>query len=122
MAVAGVDVTNVATGVTSHTQTSSAGDFTVPYLAPGTYQVSVSASGFQKAVVDNVGLVVAQQARVNVALKPGTISESVEVQASAVALDTASSAVSQLQKLIERVFAPSEVTKQELDPMRSSAR
>jgi Carboxypeptidase regulatory-like domain len=32
---ASVDVTNVATNVTKHTETTSSGDFTVPYLGPG---------------------------------------------------------------------------------------
>jgi hypothetical protein len=105
VAGASVDVTNVATGVTTHTQSSSTGDFTVPYLTPGTYKVTVSAAGFQKSVIDNVGLVVAQQARVNASLKPGTVNESIEVQASAVALDTDSSAVSQLvsEKQVEQL-------------------
>ncbi len=105
VANAAVEVTNVATGVTSHTQTSSTGDFTAPYLTPGTYKVTVSAAGFQRSVVDNVGLVVAQQARVNVTLKPGQVNESIEVQAAAVALDTDSSSVSQLisQKQVEQL-------------------
>jgi hypothetical protein len=96
VANAKVDVTNAATGVTSHTQTSSEGNFTVPYLAPGAYRVTVEAPGFQKAVAENIVLAVAQQARVNVSMKPGAVSESVEVQANAVSLDTDSSAVSQL--------------------------
>jgi len=100
-----VDVTNMATGVATHTQTSVNGDFTAPYLAPGIYSVTVQAPGFQKAVADNVTLVVAQQARVNVVMKPGQVSETVEVQASAVSLDTDSSAVSQLisQKQVEQL-------------------
>jgi hypothetical protein len=96
VAKAGVDVTNVATNVTKHTETTSSGDFTVPYLAPGTYRVTVQSAGFQKSVVDNIGLVVGQEARADVTMKPGAVSESVQVEASAVALDTDSSAVSQL--------------------------
>jgi len=105
VANARVDVTNVATSVTSHTQTSSEGNFTVPYLAPGAYRVTVEAPGFQKAVAENIVLAVAQQARVNVSMKPGAVSESVEVQANAVSLDTDSSAVSQLisQKQVEQL-------------------
>jgi hypothetical protein len=95
LANAGVDVSNAATGVTNHTQTTSAGDFTVPYLQPGTYRVTAQASGFQKSITDNVGLVVGQQARVNITMKPGATTEVVEVHASAVALDTDSSAVAQ---------------------------
>lgn len=105
VANASVDVTSVATGVTARTQTSSTGDFTVPYLKPGTYKVSVQAPGFQKSVVDNIALVVAQQARIDVSLKTGQVTESVEVQASAVALDTDSSTVSQLisQKQVDQL-------------------
>jgi outer membrane receptor protein involved in Fe transport len=102
---ASVDITNVATGTTTHAVSSSDGDFTAPYLAPGTYRVTVQAPGFQKAVADNITLAVAQQARVNVVMKPGAVSETVEVQASAVSLDTDSAAVSQLvsQKQVEQL-------------------
>jgi len=96
VANAGVDVTNTATNVTNHVQTTSSGDYTVPYLQPGTYRVTVQATGFQKSVTDNVTLVVAQQARVNVSMKPGTVSETVEVEASAVSLDTDTAAVTQI--------------------------
>ena len=96
VANANVDVTNTATNVTTRTQTTSSGDFTVPFLQPGTYKVTVQAPGFQKAVTDAVPLVVGQQQRVNVTMRPGAVSESVEVQASSVALDTDSSAVSQI--------------------------
>ena len=54
VAKAGVDVTNVATNVTKHTETTASGDFTVPYLAPGTYRVTVQSQGFQKSFVDNI--------------------------------------------------------------------
>ena len=90
-----VEVTNVDTGVTTTGQTSSSGDFTVPYLQPGIYNITVNAPGFQKSVVDNINLAVAQQARVNVTMKPGLVSETVQVEASAVALDTDTAAVTQ---------------------------
>jgi hypothetical protein len=95
VASAGVDITNVATGVTTHTQTTSSGDFSAPFLIVGTYRVTVQAPGFEKGVVDNIALNVAQQQRANVSLKTGAISETVEVHAGAVQLDTDTSAVSQ---------------------------
>jgi hypothetical protein len=95
VAKAGVDVTSVATGVTKHTETTSSGDFTFPYLQPGIYRVTVQATGFQKSTVDNIGLVVGQEARADFAMKPGTINETIQVEASEVALDTDSSAVAQ---------------------------
>ena len=56
-------------------------------------------------MADNITLVVAQQARVNVTMKPGQVSETVEVQANAVSLDTDSAAVSQLvsQKQVDQL-------------------
>lgn len=100
-----VEIVNAGTGSTKTVETSDAGTFTVPYLAPGTYTVSVQAQGFQKATAQHVELTVAQTARVDVGLKPGSVSETVEVQASAVALDTDSSAVTQLisQKQVEQL-------------------
>lgn len=95
VANAAVAITNLATGVTKKTATSSSGDFTAPYLQPGTYKVEVEAPGFQKSVLQNIGLVVAQEVRANVTMKPGAVSETVEVQANAVALDTDSATVSQ---------------------------
>ncbi|HWH57769.1 MAG TPA: TonB-dependent receptor [Terriglobales bacterium] len=95
VANANVDVTNTATNITTRSQTTSSGDFTVPFLQPGTYKVTVQAPGFQKAVTDSVSLVVGQQQRVNVTMRPGAVSESVEVQASTVSLDTDTAAVSQ---------------------------
>jgi len=105
VAKAEVDVTNLATNVTKHTETTASGDFTVPYLAPGTYRVTVQSRGFQKSVVENISLVVGQEARADVALRTGAVTETVEVQANAVALDTDSSAVSQLvsQRQVEEL-------------------
>jgi hypothetical protein len=94
VAKASVDVTNVATNVTKHTETTSSGDFTVP--TPGTYRVIVQSQGFQKSVVDNIVLVVGQDARADVSMRPGAVSESVQVEANTVALDTDSSALAQL--------------------------
>src|SRR6516162_6656781 len=91
-----VEVSNVGTNVTQKTQTTSAGTYNVPYLPPGTYRISVTLTGFQKSVVDGVTLSVDQENRVDVSLKTGTVSESVTVEANAVALDTDNSAVSQL--------------------------
>jgi Carboxypeptidase regulatory-like domain/TonB dependent receptor len=96
IANATVEVTNIATNVTQKTQTTSAGTYNVPYLRPGTYRVTVDTTGFQKSVVDGVMLTVDQENRVDVSLKPGTVSESVTVEANGVALDTDNAAVSQL--------------------------
>ncbi len=96
VANAKVQVTNIATNITKEITTSDSGNFTVPYLRPGVYRVTVEAAGFDKSVVDNISLVVAQERRVDVALRVGAVTAQVEVSAGAVALDTDSAAVSQV--------------------------
>jgi outer membrane receptor protein involved in Fe transport len=105
IAKAHVSVTNVNTNITERTETTDAGTYSVPYLKPGIYRVTVESTGFQKAVVDTINLVVDQQYRVDVTLKPGQVSETVEVTANAVALDTETASVSQLvsQKQVEQL-------------------
>jgi hypothetical protein len=91
-----VVVTNTETGVKSTAITTSVGDYTVPNLIPGQYKVLADAKGFNGEQVTGITLVVDQQARVNIVLKPGSESATVTVTADAVQLDTDTSAISQL--------------------------
>ncbi len=91
-----VTITNTGTGVAHRATTSSSGDYSVPDLNPGPYSVSIESPGFSKETVGGVTLGVAQQARVNGNLKPGAEAETVQINASAVALDTDTAAVTQL--------------------------
>src|SRR3982750_2059050 len=49
-----VTVTNTATNVASATTTNTEGDFSVPFLNPGTYTVTAELSGFKKLVRGNI--------------------------------------------------------------------
>lgn len=91
-----VTVTNTSTNTSFQAITSTAGDFQVPSLTPGQYKVTVEFKGFQKSITNSITLTVDQKLRVDVQLKPGAISETLEVTAQAVALDTDSAALSQL--------------------------
>ena len=95
IAKAKVTVTNTATNISQVMESNDDGNYTVPYLRPGTYRITVEAAGFQKAVVDNINLAVDQNVRVDAVMKAGTVTETVTVNASAVALDTDTSAISQ---------------------------
>lgn len=96
VAGATVLVTNTATGVISNATTTTTGDYTVLSLIPGNYQVSCQAPGFSKEVVTGITLSVNQQARVNLDLKNGAVTETVQVTAQGVSLDTDNAAISQL--------------------------
>src|SRR6267143_6762221 len=81
LAVAGATVTvkNIETGLVRTTQTTADGSYSVTELPIGTYTVTISQSGFQTSVTSAVAVNVAGERRVDVALKPGQVSERVEV-------------------------------------------
>jgi hypothetical protein len=81
LAVAGTTVTvkNIETGLVRTSQTSADGSYTVTELPIGTYTVTISQSGFQTSVTSDVTVNVAGERRVDAALKPGQVSERVEV-------------------------------------------
>ncbi|HWA96715.1 MAG TPA: carboxypeptidase regulatory-like domain-containing protein [Terracidiphilus sp.] len=100
-----VTITNTETNVQFHAVTSSAGDYNAPSLNPGTYIVSAEAKGFQKTVTSPFTLTVNQRARVDLALKIGAVTQTVDVSAQGVSLDTDSAALSNLisQKQVENL-------------------
>jgi Carboxypeptidase regulatory-like domain len=90
-----VAVTNTATNAVFNTVTSSAGDYSATSLTPGLYKISAEISGFEKSVTDAFTLAVDQKIRVNLSLKAGAVTQTVEVTAQAVNLDTDTAALSQ---------------------------
>jgi hypothetical protein len=84
------------TNVSVQTKTTQAGDFSLPYLKPAVYRVTVEVSGFQKAEVKGITLQVGETARADVMLKPGAASETVSVDANPVSVDTDSSTIGQV--------------------------
>lgn len=68
-------------GLVREVTSSSNGEFVVPQIPPGVWKISVQATGFQTAVVDNITLAIAERAVVNVALKLGAVTEQVTVSA-----------------------------------------
>jgi hypothetical protein len=72
-------VRNEATGLVRETQTSDDGGYSVPELPIGSYTVTVEKAGFQTAVVTGVRVDVAGERRVDVTLRPGQVTQRVEV-------------------------------------------
>jgi hypothetical protein len=88
--VAGADVTaaNQATGVTSTTHSTSAGDYRFENLPIGSYVISVGYTGFNKTTVNNVEIKLNTTVTQNINLTLGKSATSVEVSDAAVAIDT----------------------------------
>jgi Carboxypeptidase regulatory-like domain len=80
-AVPGASVTILenATGIPHTSVSNESGNYTFPDLSPGSYSVSAEAKGFKKEVRSAVDLVVNTSTRVDLALQPGSISETVTV-------------------------------------------
>ena len=76
-----VTVKNVDTALERTTSTDGAGNYTVPNLQPGRYQVAVTAPGFKTATIPDIELQVAQKATANVVLEVGQVTENINVSA-----------------------------------------
>ncbi|TCK72739.1 TonB-dependent receptor [Acidipila rosea] len=83
-----VTIKNVATGTQTQLKTSSSGVYTTTGLLPGKYTVTVEATGFKKSVQTGINVDVTVMDTVNVMLSTGSTSETVEVTASAISLNT----------------------------------
>src|SRR5690348_13814120 len=76
---ADVQVINKAMGTTVPLQTNADGIYSAPLLVPGSYQVTVAASGFKKSIRDKVLLQIADRIEVNVTLEVGGTEQSITV-------------------------------------------
>jgi Carboxypeptidase regulatory-like domain len=86
-------ITEDATGVSYTAQSNAAGNYTLPTLKPGTYTVTVEASGFQKAEQKGVLINPGAPTTVNMTLQVGNAATTVEVTAAAPLLQTESPAI-----------------------------
>jgi hypothetical protein len=84
-----VIVHNQSTNNDVKTFTTGTGDYTVTYLKPGTYTVSVDAPGFRPVQKTDLVLQVGQTAAINFRLEVGSVAESVTVEGSTVIDDSA---------------------------------
>ena len=83
-----VTVRNQETGEVATATTNQQGNYTVPFLRPGLYSVTVEMSGFQKYNRTDMRLEVSQVAVINAQLGIGGLTESVNVSAEAPLLES----------------------------------
>ena len=85
IAKAQVTVSSPDRGINRTTTTNSEGEYSVPALPPGSYNVTINAPGFKKYEAAGVILRVAQKARNDVTLQVGTATTEVTVEGTSVA-------------------------------------
>jgi hypothetical protein len=88
---AAVKLVNEATGVVFATKSSSAGTYAFEAVQPGTYELDVEAAGFRAVASHQNVVTIGQPATINVKLQVGSVSDSVNVSASAELVQTGSS-------------------------------
>lgn len=98
-----ITVTHLGTGLVRTVVTNESGDYVVPSLPIGQYEVAAELPGFQKASVTGVTLQFDQRARIDLALRVGTLEESLTVVGSAPLIETDTSTVGQVMasKVVE---------------------
>src|SRR6266567_46854 len=87
---------NSGTGDTYESTTNTEGYYAIQFVRVGTYDITVTLTGFQTSKVSGVEVATNQVVRTNVVMKVGQLSESVNVVAAAPILDTDSAKISEL--------------------------
>ncbi len=101
-----VIITNSQTKISTSFETDAAGNYVVPYLIPGVYEVSVEKQGFRRVTRTGITLEVDQKARVDLTLALGSVTETVTVTSEAPLLKTDSSEQAQVINLQQIVGMP----------------
>ncbi|MCX6598740.1 MAG: carboxypeptidase-like regulatory domain-containing protein [Acidobacteria bacterium] len=90
IAAANVKLVNTATREARQTTTGASGRYVFSQLLPGSYALTVEMAGFKTTTQNDITLRANQAGEVNVQMTLGQVSESVEVAATVIQLDTQS--------------------------------
>jgi hypothetical protein len=91
-----VRIVSQATGLTREAKTDDSGHYLIPLLPNTSYTVRVEASGFGTVEQKDVRLQVDEQRELNFTVRPATVSTSVEVNATEVAVETSTPSLGQV--------------------------
>ena len=94
VANAAIEAKNTGTGIVTTVASSATGNYTIPSLPSGTYEIKVSVPGFKNAVRQGLQVQNAQTIRIDIGLEVGNAAESVTVTEAAPLLKTESGELS----------------------------
>ena len=89
-----ISIKNVETGVERTAVTGDRGQFVVPQLSPGSYEVTATLQGFETLVERGITLAVGDEINLKLKMNVGAVTSSVEVTGELPVVDTSTSAVS----------------------------
>src|SRR5215467_1808686 len=99
-----ITITNVGTNESRSAVANDNGEYAIPQLSPGQYTLTVEYAGFNTVVRSGIVLETNQEARFDVVLKVGTITEEVEVSAAAPLVTTENASIGNVvdqKKIVE---------------------
>src|SRR5258708_14867176 len=98
-AIAGAEVraTNRETGAAASARTNDAGNYTIPYLTPGVYDMSAAFSGFKRTEKAGVEVRVNDVLSVELHLEVGNVTETMEVKGGTPLLEVSNVSLGQVQ-------------------------
>jgi len=93
---ANVKITSQETGLTRDTKTDGSGHYLVPLLPVAHYTIRVESKGFQTTEQKDIRLQVDEQREIDFTLNPASVSSTVEVSATEVAVETTNPTLGQV--------------------------
>ncbi|MFB3825138.1 MAG: TonB-dependent receptor domain-containing protein [Bryobacteraceae bacterium] len=84
------------TGIARSAATNEAGEYTFPLLPSGRYRLEAEAAGFQRSAHSGIVMELGRTVRLDIVMKLGAVTESVEVTGAAPLLESESATVGQL--------------------------
>src|ERR1700732_2718474 len=91
-----VKITSQGTGVAREVKTDGSGHYIAPFLPVAVYTIRVESQGFQTTEQKDIRLQVDEQREVDFALNPASVSSTVEVSATEVAVETTNPTLGQV--------------------------
>jgi hypothetical protein len=96
IAMAKISAVQVETGARTETVTSADGQYTLPFLPPGSYTISAEAPGFKRYVREGFQVSTNDRITLDIALEVGQLAETVTVTAEAAMLQTSTASTGQV--------------------------
>jgi Carboxypeptidase regulatory-like domain len=93
---ASVTVTSQATGLSRDAKSDDSGHYLIPLLPIGDYTIRVESQGFQTAAQKDIRLQIDEHREINFTLVPASVSSTVEVSATQVAVDATNPTLGQV--------------------------
>lgn len=93
---AGIVATHLETGATRSTVSGAAGDYVLTNLGVGAYKIEVKANGFERFVQTGIVLQVGDNVALDIGLKVGAVSQTVQVSAGTSMVQTQDTSISEV--------------------------